>query len=391
MPITMVVSGEEVERIANLSDAVLRNLQITQCYHELSRVFAERTGGGANWCTFAAWASKQAGQTIRKEDLARALQRSLEAEATAVQASRDVQSSVRRVGLRFDIAEILDLLWNAYDPRTAFERSSAAVARGNLKVFAEIAREFARFIADCLSDTVYDAQHIAGFIEQLRPGDPPDGQQFLRQAFQHYYQAFFEVDAKARAELLLLANLEIGYHEQVRLQDDINEALVAPVITPQAFVRNLLQVLLPNAGWSATIGWFFLRVLGRLTDFDRAVEVYVAGAQRQAQFLVTKALMTIELSSTARLRLGDDLSAVFPPALQHLSNPDLLALLAQIDPTPDSTRESGTEYWGDFADRIHFIADMFRCYELSDELLGPPFSEDQTAALKQGRIPEGRL
>lgn len=391
MSTTASVSGSEVERIANLTDPLLRNLQITQCYHELSRVIADRTGGGANWCTYATWASKQAGQTIRKEDLARALQRSLEGESAAIQASRDVQASVQRVGLQLDIAEILDLLWNAYDPRTAFERSSDAVARGNLKVFAEIAREFARFIADCLTDTVYDAQHIAGFIEQLRPGDPPDGQQFLRQAFQHYYLAFFEDDPKARAELLLLANLEIGYHEQIRLQDDINEALVAPVITPQAFTRNLLQVLLPNAGWSAMIGWFILRVLGRLADFDRAVEVYVAGAQRQAQFLVTKALMTIDLASTARLRLGDDLSAAFPPILLHLSNPDLLALLAQIDPTPDSTRESGTEFWGDFPDRIHFIADMFRCYALTDELLGPPFSEDQIAAFRQGRIPAGRL
>src|ERR671919_1377411 len=64
----------EVERIAALTDPVVRNLQITQCYCELSRAFAARTGGGpANWCTFATWASKQAGQTIRREDLAHAL------------------------------------------------------------------------------------------------------------------------------------------------------------------------------------------------------------------------------------------------------------------------------------------------------------------------------
>ena len=66
----------DVERIAALGDPVLRNLQITQCYCELSRLFAARTGGEpANWCTFATWASKQAGQTIRKEDLRRAFER----------------------------------------------------------------------------------------------------------------------------------------------------------------------------------------------------------------------------------------------------------------------------------------------------------------------------
>ena len=66
----------EVDRIAALTDPVLRNLLITQSYHELSRVLADRLGG-ANWCTFATWASKQAGQTIRKEDLSRALEFSL--------------------------------------------------------------------------------------------------------------------------------------------------------------------------------------------------------------------------------------------------------------------------------------------------------------------------
>jgi hypothetical protein len=61
----------EVERIAGLADPAIRNLQITQCYHELALGLAQRTGGGANWCAFATWASKQAGQTIRKADLFR--------------------------------------------------------------------------------------------------------------------------------------------------------------------------------------------------------------------------------------------------------------------------------------------------------------------------------
>ena len=61
----------DIDRIASLTDPVLRNLQITQCYHELSNAMAALTGPLANWCTFATWASKQAGQSIRKEDLAR--------------------------------------------------------------------------------------------------------------------------------------------------------------------------------------------------------------------------------------------------------------------------------------------------------------------------------
>src|SRR6187399_1806283 len=65
---------EDVKRIAATVDPVLRNLFITQCYCELSTVFAKRTGIMANWCTFATWASKQAGQTIRRHDLKRTLE-----------------------------------------------------------------------------------------------------------------------------------------------------------------------------------------------------------------------------------------------------------------------------------------------------------------------------
>lgn len=53
----------EIDRIAALPDPVVRNLWITQSYAELSVAFARRTGGGANWCTFATWASKQAGRS----------------------------------------------------------------------------------------------------------------------------------------------------------------------------------------------------------------------------------------------------------------------------------------------------------------------------------------
>ncbi|HMN58993.1 MAG TPA: hypothetical protein PJ988_01435, partial [Anaerolinea sp.] len=381
----------DVERIANLGDPVLRNLLITQCYHVLSAAFVERSGLRANWCTFAAWASKQAGQTIRKEDLSRALESDLRSDALVSKTAQELQALIRRVGVRLEVEEILTALWKAYDPQQVFERSSAAVARGNLKVFAEIAREFARFETDCLPDASFDEQRIAAFVESLRPGDPPEGQEYLRRAFRHYYLALFEVDEKPRTELLLLANLEIGFHEQVRLQPEINEALDAPVISPQSFAQNLLGALLPNGGRLAQAAWWLLRLLGRLTDFDRAAALYVTGAQRQAQALVTGSMMSIELGPGIRLRLGDDLRAAFPPVLLTIANPDLRFLLGQIDPTPDSPGGSGALEWGDFAERIHFIADMFRCYEVSAGLFEPPFSPEQTAAIQQGRLPDGRL
>jgi hypothetical protein len=91
------------------------------------------------------------------------------------------------------------------------------------------------------------------------------------------------------------------------------------------------------------------------------------------------------------LRLGDDLSTEFPSALRQIVNPDLLTLLAQIDPTPDSPRDSGAIDWADLADRIHFIADLFRCYADCADLFELPFTSEQIAQLKAGRLPAGQL
>ena len=62
------VSPPEVRRIAAIGSPVLRNLEITYAYSLLAAATAARCGSDANWCTFATWASRQAGRTIRGED-----------------------------------------------------------------------------------------------------------------------------------------------------------------------------------------------------------------------------------------------------------------------------------------------------------------------------------
>ncbi len=380
----------DVARIAGLPDPVLRNLQITQCYHRLALAPVERLGPQANWCTFATWASKQAGQTIRKEDLARALETFLGAEAQQQFVSQFVLS-LRRLGIRLQGDKLVRLMWQTVDPEAAFTLSSEAVARGNLKVFAEIAHEFARFYAACLADPRFDENNITRFLNGLRPGPPPEGQDYLRRAFLAYYQAFFQAQVKARSELLLLANLLIGFHEQTRLQPEINEALTAPVFTPAQFTQKLLRAYYPQNPRLADSLHLILRGIGGLIGFPAFVDKYLAAARRQAQHLVTQTMMSIELPPDKRLSLGQDLVEEFPPVLRQISNPDLAALLAQIDPTPDSPMDSGAAYWGDLADRLHFIAEMFRCYHTSATLFTPPFTPEQTAVLDVGGLPTGRL
>jgi hypothetical protein len=387
MPNDRIPTIAEVDQIAALADPIIRNLQITQAYHELALVLAERTGLSANWCTFATWASKQAGVTIRKEDLARALERRRGAGRPTRPAAQDGLDSTEAIGARTSGALVEQVVWQAWNPLEAFDRVSDAVARGNRKVFEEIGRAFARFYEACPADAAFDADRISRFCEELKPGDPPEGQRYLRQAFARYYQALFEQDPKTRAELLLLANIEVGYHEQTRLQPEITEALDAPAPDAGAFKRLLAAAIFRQGNWLALAAWLWARVVRRPTPLDAAAERIAAELQHQARLITTEYLMTIELPGGQRLRLGDDLAAEYPTGLQHLTNAELLALLARIDPTPDSTRGTGTADWADLPQRLHFILDMFRCYAEAQDLFKPPFTSEELAALKAGHWP----
>lgn len=381
---------EAVEQIAAMADPVIRNLNITQSYHELARAFSARTGMQANWCVYATWASKQAGQTIRKEDFQRMLEAVVLA-APAAQTVADTVAAAQGLGSRQSTAEIQETVADVLNPLAALNRASDAVGRGNQKVYAEIGREFARFLALCGEDPTYDAERLAAFNNALRPGDPPEGQARLREAFRCYYAAFFESDPKTRAELILYANIEIGFHEQTRLQPEIAEAMNAGFIDPRAFRARLIKALFPYQGWLARMRLFLLRLLDRPRPFDAALDGLLQEARRRARLLITAYVMSIELPGGRRLRLGEDVPGEFPEMLRQIDLPELRALLARIDPTPDSTRDTGAVDWSRLDDRLHYIADLFRSTQQHPDLFDPPFTPEQVAALKAGQRPDGRL
>jgi hypothetical protein len=381
---------DEVKRIINIDNPVIRNLQITQCYHELSVVFARRTGVAANWCTFATWASKQAGQTIRREDLARLLERRLMHSPSAVQASKSLAATASTRDLN-QPENPHELVLRADNFMTALDRASDAVSRGNKKVFEEIGYEFARFIDICLLDQDLDDPKITRFCEELRPGEPPDGQSYLRQAFMHYYHALFENDVKAQAELILLANIEIGFHEQTRLQPEIAESLDVGLVDFLQYAQPLFSSIFPMSGWYHLTHLFVRRLLGRPTAFDVAIQNLLAEVRSQLRQAITEIMMTISLPSGIRLELGKDLTIGFPQSLIQITNPELSLFLGKYDLTPDSLLDSGALDWADLSDRLHFIIDLFRCYQEDADLFEAPFTAEQVVALKDGRLPTGRL
>ncbi|MEP7362704.1 MAG: hypothetical protein ABI972_05565 [Acidobacteriota bacterium] len=373
----------DVDRISAMPDAVLRNLRITQCYAEMSSAFAGLLPGGANWCTFATWASRQAGRSIRSEDVALALEQRLKKLPVLNAIFAELMSVM---GLQRD--EIIGDVSRVVLRAGGMQRSAAAVAEGNVKVFSEIGREFARCLEmlEAGNDTDAGWSH---FLASMRPGDPPDGQAMLVSAFTHYRMARAAGTGSPGAQHMLLANLEIGYHEQTRLQPEIQRALDEALL-PHAILEQEVYMAISAR----------LRLLSRIWSFfspfresllRKAAKVITAETVRLARMVVTDHMMSIEFPGPQMLKLGHDLERPFPAVLEHVDLPELLQVLRRIDPTPDSARGSGALDWADFRERIHFIADMFRAWQDEPTLLGSPFGEAQLAMLRAGRVPGGPL
>jgi hypothetical protein len=228
---------DEVQRIVAIANPVIRNLEITHCYSRLAAELNARGGDGANWCTFATWASRQAGRTIRGEDFLDHVGNRLAQRRWLLHPIGTLWRRLLRRGLFQPGTRMGRLTAELHTPFDAFEHASAAAARGNLRVFEEIGLEFSRYLDECLTDPPVETE-VRRFLDHLRPGDPPEGQRYLRQAFEHYERMRVEPTPKARAELAVLANLEVGLHEQTRLQPEIRDALEAATSTTKDLGRG---------------------------------------------------------------------------------------------------------------------------------------------------------
>ncbi len=384
------ISVEEIKRVAAQQELVLRNLQITQCYHELSQAFASRMGDVANWCTFATWASKQAGQTIRRQDMKRTLEAIIMQDNGIEAALSLVTALANQLGAQETVDELRSSTVGTL-LATAAVKAADSVSIGNKKVFEEIGHEFSRFITKCVDDSNYQQVHIEEFCKDLKPGAPPDGQDLLRKAFTYYYHALFEPNAKQRTELNLLANMLIGFHEQTRLQPEIAAAMNASLFDEKHVKAAILNRLLSPVSIRSKFILFFKRIAGKTGMLDRAVGSLVTTLQFHLRKALTTHLMTLTIPPGRRLRLGHDLSMHYPGELEQLFNTDLIALINGIDPTPGSVLGSGTDDWANLQDRMHFISELFRCCHFSKDMFEPPFTPGQIQSIRQGLIPDGPL
>jgi hypothetical protein len=378
---------EATHAIAALPDAAPRNLQITQTYHELTMALTHLLGSeNVTWCAFGTWASKTAGQFIRGDEADRMVR-------LYVQQNEFVErklSSLQRILSWFEPSPELKhtLVAQAIDSVPA--EISRQIGAGNVKVFAELGPLFARFLADFAESPIYDQARLDAFLARLRAGPAEDdGQDLLIQAFTHYYLAMFAPNAQTKAEHILCANLLVGFHEQQRLQPQIVAGMEAPL--ENEFENNFLQraneVIRQKAprGISRPIQLLWRRRL-------KGVSRHVADDWRE---ISTRWIMTIALP-TETLRLGEDVPPLpngraFPADLTTLQLAALTAVLATLDRTPNSPHSSAARDWGNLADRMNYIADLFRSRQQEASLYQQPFSDAQVEEIRHGRMPSGKL
>jgi hypothetical protein len=425
----LAFSGVDSELIRSLdAQPILRNLLITQGYHELSSGFAAALGPqDVTWFTFASWSSKVVGQFLQNDELPTVLQQFVAGWGSAAERLQHLNTTLK--SLHVDAAAGHRAVEDSM--RSAINDMRLYLALGNTEVYCELAPVFMRFLDAFGLDKQPDLAKLEQFLGSLRAGaitpdqvaiDPATqelkligrgGQNLLKQAVRHYYSAKFEPDPKRRAELVLFANANIGLHEQTRLQTYIAGALDAPIentlidSTHDSLAERLGDDALGSDGYEVVDA-----LLGPLSSSVQTVFHHFA----------TEFMMTLKLPDVT-LRLGRDLPAppgqpLFPSALETLrdaqlaqlfnhydtlaSRGDPLSALRQLEAKAEGLLErlglesvvalgSGADDWVSLAQRMRFILELFRSRQQSRDLLQPVFMSDQVTALKAGRIPPGPL
>ena len=287
-------SPRDVERIVAIESPVVRNLEITYCYSRLAAACAARTGTGANWCTYATWASRQAGPTIRGEDLLAHLERRLGESRWLLHPIATLWRKLLRRGLFQRTTRLGRLTHALHTPFDAFERASDAVARGNLKVFEEIGLEFARYL------------HERGFS---RAGDAPDD-----------HSAAPGVHA-LRAPAVGTRSEETCRGRAAREPGDRPPRADAPAAGDPRGARRRLGNGAGSraAGARGALPFRDALVAGRETPGRRDVGVVARAIQRAssklAREVITDSFMTLALPGRV-LALGTHLADAYPDVLQ---------------------------------------------------------------------------
>ncbi len=385
----MVELPTDIAAIAQMNDGALRNLRITQRYHDLSLALAETvSSANVNWSTFACWASKTAGQSIRNEEVPKfVVEIVADADDDVMHPFGKIETAVHAIAptsgfhVSFLLAPISETLGTV----------SASIAAGNLKVYAELAPEFVRFVQTFRGNAAPTDGQLADWIQPLNPAPAtePGGQGLLRDAFTAYVEAIRATDAIQQARFTLLGNCLIGLHEQTRLQPQIADAMDAPI---DDVLKKHLHASLSSGVTAGVFGELQAAVekpLGLLTDAVQDVWERIA----------TRFLMSLALPGGAALPLGRNIpkdaasSDYLPPPLQNITAPTQLLQLLQAYDRARGVSDVGSASvdWRLLDDRMNFIVNLFRSRQADTTLFAQPFTDPQRDAFEAGQMPPPSL
>jgi hypothetical protein len=365
---------DTVDAIADMADPVLRNLCITQRYHELA--VALRGAGceaDATWCAFAVWASKTAGATIRGEVLPGRAKALLDEDSTQhalQQTNHGLVGRAMQTVTHHHLGRVIE---------DVTADVSSQIAAGNVLVFRELAPIFTALVQGLGSEPVTQETLAATMAPALSALGPDADAATVAVAFEGYSRAPFA--GSGRAALILDANILAVAHEQHRLQPAISGAL-------NAAISDTLKRLIENEVVRHVPGQDARRALDELTN-----DLCLVLDQAWDTALTESIMRLVTPGETFDLR--QDIrplpAGMFPLGLRSLSETPAAASYAQWDKTAGTGNPSGAHDWAELDQRMNFIVNLFRSRQQDATLLEPPFSPAQLAMLQQGQLPPGPL
>jgi hypothetical protein len=377
------IGTAEVKEICALQDAVYRNCWITYGYYDLSRSLGEYIGDNASWCTMARWSSATVGENLRIDVDSRRL------------------DDVFGHGL---LKPFLGLAQQVY--RDARGVSDAAMprtlAQGNNFVFHEIGHAIAHFLewfkplANALSE-MSDEQRtrewneyrkgiepFAGANEIFRPADVT----WLKDGLECYFNATNPRISEAdRGQYVLRGNILLACYEQWRLDPvlkialdpfakhlvefraaavDTNGEAPAPGDYPVAYLRRR------GTRWalqheSALRRWLIEKYAGILTRHWMTLNVPIDDAHNLTAIVLGKGVPDETANAAYRRQ-------------RRLEDHDLTKLVAIYDHNPNPYTR-GARNWGNFAERMQFIVELFLALQKNENLYAD-MTDEELAVLR---------
>ena len=367
------VTEAHVQAVLAIEDRVLRNYWITQSYADLSQALAALLAPDtANWCTFAAWASRTVGENLRGEDLPDWLR-------DRVTQDDGMMGAVHKTNARHRPLHKVGLVHHLTSDRImgvvadAFGATALNLSEGNSIVFAEIGRAGAAFVA--ASGAGATTTPAAARADRCCPPALAP----LRS------RASTASRPASRSGATPWTPTTSGSGASGSWPGPCSWAPTSrtgcrprsPPAWTWASTRwstRVAQDLLKRAGWLRPLVWLVECTLRPIADcvarlWDDVMTEFVGVAD----------------TPEGRLRLGHDVPPLpgqpfTPPDLAAPLMPELMALLGRFDHSQGDGQGSGAGNWVELDDRMNFILNLFVS-------VSPPSADVRSALAGRARGP----